>query len=757
MMAYSLSPWLKPRFFITGTNKPLAGGLMYTYKAGTTENATTYSNDTGTTNTNPIVLDSDGQCDLFLDDAVSYRIILKNSAGVTQFDKDRIASLGSTQVQSFNSIAALRLRSGTTIANAAKTLGYYSAGDGGGNSFYWDSTSVATDNAGTVIKPTAVSGAGRWLAVDTSHITPEMFGAKGDGVADDTAALQSALSAVAAAGGGILVFDGVYRLTENAAAGTQTRLTLAASNTTLIFSERTKFLVKSDLGITNVLVLAGVSNVRLIGTLRVESDGTTPYTTTGAYGAKALVIQNANGAKCGNIEIDSVRLTRGSIGVAIQNAYSASNRVDGINIGSIYTIDATYGLNAQNNGDNVVFGLLDTNTAYRSLFVYGVNGYKGFIRSINQYANGTPINVTQYSAAEGGSPINTQNIDVEVYVQGGTPSVVGTIRHIGDGGAGQVISNVFIRYAGLVPPPIAVSLQNYDTSGGAASSTPFAAKMENIIFENKMTQTLFTQPISFSPCSWVTKPVVSWVGEGTMTIAKWHEILQSVALYVSTPYGGMLIGSGGITLNNQTPIFALDASGVQSEIVRNDSSGNNRFGAATPAATYTSIFGGTNGIYLNTNNASRLQVVDTALRPQTDNVFTLGQAAQRFSVVYAGTGTINTSDARTKCDIDPLDAAEKRVAANLKAMVKKFRFKDAVAEKGSSARWHFGFIAQEVIAAFAAEGLSAEHYGLLCHDEWQAEDAVLDDEGRVVAEAVQAGDRYGIRYEELLAFIISAI
>ena len=165
-MAYSLSPWLKPRFFITGTNRPLAGGLMYTYKAGTTDPATTYSNDTGTTNTNPIVLDSDGQCDLFLDDAVSYRIILKNSAGVTQFDKDRIASLGSTQVQSFNNIAALRLRSGTTIANAAKTLGYYSAGDGGGNSFYWDSTSTATDNGATIIKPTSVSGAGRWLAVD---------------------------------------------------------------------------------------------------------------------------------------------------------------------------------------------------------------------------------------------------------------------------------------------------------------------------------------------------------------------------------------------------------------------------------------------------------------------------------------------------------------------------------------------------------------------------------------------------------------
>jgi len=194
-MAYSLSPWLKPRFFITGTNRPLAGGLMYTYKAGTTDPAKTYSDDTGTENTNPIQLNTDGECDLFLDDSVSYRIILKNAAGVTQFDKDRIASLGSTQVQSFNSIAALRLRSGTTIANAAKTLGYYSAGDGGANAFYWDGTSVATDNGGTIIKPTSVSGAGRWLAVDTSYINVKQFGAVADGVTDDTTAIQAALDA----------------------------------------------------------------------------------------------------------------------------------------------------------------------------------------------------------------------------------------------------------------------------------------------------------------------------------------------------------------------------------------------------------------------------------------------------------------------------------------------------------------------------------------------------------------------------------
>ena len=246
-MAYSLSPWLKPRFFITGTNRPLAGGLMYTYKAGTTDPATTYSNDTGTPNTNPIQLDSDGQCDLFLDDAVSYRIILKNSAGVTQFDKDRIASIGSTQVQSFNNIAALRLSTGTTRANSAKTLGYYAAGDGGGNYFYWDSTSTATDNGGSIIKPTSVGGAGRWISTE-SVFNPNMFGAKGDNTTDDTAYVIATISATSTNGSVVGRQNSTYRIS--------TRVNLA--------SKCIKDMVLSYSAGTASLVLSG--NSKLLNT-----------------------------------------------------------------------------------------------------------------------------------------------------------------------------------------------------------------------------------------------------------------------------------------------------------------------------------------------------------------------------------------------------------------------------------------------------------------------------------------------------------
>lgn len=145
------------------------------------------------------------------------------------------------------------------------------------------------------------------------------------------------------------------------------------------------------------------------------------------------------------------------------------------------------------------------------------------------------------------------------------------------------------------------------------------------------------------------------------------------------------------------------------------------------------------------------------LRPAADNTQQLGTASFRWSEVFAGNGTINTSDGREKQDVAALDDAEKRVAVALKGLIKKFRFKDAVERKGDAARIHVGVIAQEIVAAFAAEGLDANQYGLFCYDEWDAKEAILDKDGNVVAPALKAGSRYGIRYEELLAFIVAAL
>ena len=123
-----------------------------------------------------------------------------------------------------------------------------------------------------------------------------------------------------------------------------------------------------------------------------------------------------------------------------------------------------------------------------------------------------------------------------------------------------------------------------------------------------------------------------------------------------------------------------------------------------------------------------------------DNYMNLGDPATRWGTVYAATGTINTSDANLKQDVEDLDTAELNVANAIKGLIKKFRFVDAVAEKGSDARIHVGVIAQEVEQAFVDEGLDPRRYGLFCED-------TLKDGSK----------RLGIRYDELLAFVVAAL
>lgn len=159
-MAFSLSPWLKPRFFITGTNRPLAGGLLYSYMAGTTTPQNSYSDDSGTLNTNPIVLDADGQCNLYLTDDLSYRFILKDAAGVTQFDKDNITGQASSRTQSVDTIYDLLSIAPTTTGTRVIVASYWggwatSSTPRGGGVFVWSPTMAKSrHNGGTIISPT---------------------------------------------------------------------------------------------------------------------------------------------------------------------------------------------------------------------------------------------------------------------------------------------------------------------------------------------------------------------------------------------------------------------------------------------------------------------------------------------------------------------------------------------------------------------------------------------------------------------------
>ena len=128
-----------------------------------------------------------------------------------------------------------------------------------------------------------------------------------------------------------------------------------------------------------------------------------------------------------------------------------------------------------------------------------------------------------------------------------------------------------------------------------------------------------------------------------------------------------------------------------------------------------------------------------------DNAKDVGASNVRWDDIYATNGTIQTSDRNEKQDIDSLSDAETRVAVACKGLLRKFRWKSAVEENGDDARIHFGIIAQDLQAAFTAEGLDAGRYAMFIHSTWTDE------------ETGEERSRMGVRYSELLAFIIAAL
>lgn len=90
-----------------------------------------------------------------------------------------------------DSVEALRLTPATEYTTAY-LRGHTSVGDGGHGTFRWDASSTAADDNGVTI---AVTGAatGRWVRQPDGYITPGMFGAAGDGVTNDSVAVQACI------------------------------------------------------------------------------------------------------------------------------------------------------------------------------------------------------------------------------------------------------------------------------------------------------------------------------------------------------------------------------------------------------------------------------------------------------------------------------------------------------------------------------------------------------------------------------------
>lgn len=85
-----------PKLAFSANGAPMANGTVTTYLAGTTTLATTWQDRAQTSaNTNPIVLDSRGEATIWLDGSKTYKFVLKDSLGATQWTTDNISGVTS--------------------------------------------------------------------------------------------------------------------------------------------------------------------------------------------------------------------------------------------------------------------------------------------------------------------------------------------------------------------------------------------------------------------------------------------------------------------------------------------------------------------------------------------------------------------------------------------------------------------------------------------------------------------------------------
>jgi hypothetical protein len=116
--------------FFDANGVPLSGGKLYTYVAGTTTPQATYTSSSGLTpNANPIILNSEGRVsgtnEVWLDSAVSYKLILQTSASVQLWSAD-----GLSGIAGFATLSRLRvgntayavLCGGTTATNPIQSI-----------------------------------------------------------------------------------------------------------------------------------------------------------------------------------------------------------------------------------------------------------------------------------------------------------------------------------------------------------------------------------------------------------------------------------------------------------------------------------------------------------------------------------------------------------------------------------------------------------------------------------------------------------
>lgn len=150
----------------------------------------------------------------------------------------------------YNTVALLRAETVTPVTGSSvMLLGHTAIGDGGGGVFYWDSTSTATDDSGTIIKLTTVT-TGRYMRlIEGVYVTPKMFGAIGNGTTDDTIAMTKAIASAVSKKLVLYITPGTYKITS----------TLAITNPITILGDQEQSIIAPNFTTGDVITVTGVA------------------------------------------------------------------------------------------------------------------------------------------------------------------------------------------------------------------------------------------------------------------------------------------------------------------------------------------------------------------------------------------------------------------------------------------------------------------------------------------------------------------
>lgn len=179
--------------------------------------------------------------------------------------KAKAVDVRGRDVISLDTITDMEARSGSYNGQGAQLNGFHVANDGGGGMFFWDATYIGDAINGMAVYPTGGS-VGAWLRIYDSEVYPEWFGARGDGITNDTTILTFIFNNYKN-----VVLQKLYYLTtqgtvnDGQGSGAYAILVDSINNLKITFTEGAKLVFdRAPTEMPNLIKLKSCTNVKII-------------------------------------------------------------------------------------------------------------------------------------------------------------------------------------------------------------------------------------------------------------------------------------------------------------------------------------------------------------------------------------------------------------------------------------------------------------------------------------------------------------